>query len=180
MRRLCLAALLLWTVGCGTRDVPPIEESTDPPHHGEAESTFSVACPDLPSDRPDDLVIRFELHDYDRPEALQRYAIVRAGRACPDDEMPRHLGYAAEVCVALDDEAIDALYRELAPLAGVRTRALPVHPHRGGTAVRVDWSDRSCRIGDVSHDIEVAPDDREAYRAADGAVRTAIRAALLE
>lgn len=154
--------------------VPPREEEEPSPE-------LARACPDLPAARPDDLVVYLSIHEYEAPERLARWALFGAGRACPEDDMPGHLRahYRARACVPLDAPAFDALYAALEThgLARVRTRSMPPAPHRAGSAIELAWGGRRCRVADVLNDTALHPADRDAYRAADAAVRDAIRAA---
>jgi hypothetical protein len=158
-------------------DVSAIRQTRDA---GARPTAYARVCPDLPPARPADLVVRYAIHDYERPEALARWALVSEVQACPADEVPRSLGYAPEHCVRLDAAGFDALYAELrrAGVDRIRVRSLPRWPHWGGTEIDLRWADVRCRVGDVTHDIEPAPADRDKYRAADSVLRDAIHAAL--
>ncbi len=48
-------------------------------------------------------------------------------------------------------------------LRSLRTRTLPQGVHHGGTDITLEWSAGRCRVGVVSNDIEIHPDDRLAF-----------------
>lgn len=173
-------------VSCTTRPHPPAGagDPVTPPPAQPPEATpapFTRACPGLPRELPDDLVVRFARHDYERPENLVRFSLVSDARPCPPDDMAPHLlrTYRGETCLRVEVETMRALYAELLGhgVDAIRTRPMEPGPHRGGVELRFVWGDASCRVSSVWNDTEVDERDQPAFRQVDGAIRAAVRGA---
>ena len=168
------------------RSAPPPRDAAEreigaTPKQQTRPGPWKRPCADLPETRPADFVLRYELHDYERPEDLVRVDAVAVGHTCPPDEMPGHLLriFSRRDCLLLDAAEMDRLYAILRRhrVDTIRTRTLPMHPHHGGSAIGLSHSGTKCRLEDITNSVEVAPEDRERYRAAAGAIHDAFHAA---
>ena len=186
-----LVALVL--AGCGASDAVAPTTSGEPaaPDRAPADqaagspardddAALHAPCSALPETFSDATRIRLTQHDYDRPEAMQRWDLVTADRECPADELPAHLGLARPHCVRVPAPELEALYVALRAHGLARFRVRPSAPtaHRGGHAIEVSWPTGSCDVAVVTGESVLARDDGAAFGEAVTAIADVIRDAL--
>ena len=163
-------SLSMW--GC---DDPPPYAPVHTPYETarpqEAPVPFTAACAALPSELQDDLTIQYSTHHYERPEELYRFVLHLKDTPCRND-LSLHMRrfYPERSCVPMEPEALRTLITRLRGerLQSIEVRPLPPWPHAGGDSIDVWWTrngeEQTCRIGDVTHVIEVRPEHRMQYR----------------
>jgi hypothetical protein len=150
------------------------------PAPASSDPTLRAPCSALPETFSDATRIRLTQHDYDRPEAMQRWDLVAADRECPADELPAHLGLARPQCVHVPAPELEALYVALRAHGLARFRVRPAAPtaHRGGHAIDVSWPTGACHVAVVSGESQIAREDAPAFGEAVTAIADVIRDAL--
>lgn len=179
-----IAVLLL--SACGASDASPgapgaaAAPTPAVPAPSSSDAALHAPCGALPEAFSDATRIRLTQHDYDRPEAMQRWDLVVVGRECPADELPAHLRLARPHCVHVPAPELEALYVALRAHGLARFRVRPVAPtaHRGGHAIEIAWPTGACDVAVVTGESELAREDAAAFGEAVTAVADVIRGAL--
>lgn len=159
---------LLFALACASDEPDP-----PPPPSAEAGTAgWATPCAGLPDRLRPHGHVELALHDYERPEARRRFWLHRAGEDCAADDLAPTVArfYAERVCVPVEPDRFEELWRALAPLRAVRVRAAPERPHHGGRSLAVAWDTGACAV-DLADYTEVHPADQALVVAALDAVQ---------